>query len=63
MKQLAPASAHAAIVQSALTPPSTSMSMSRPRSTIQPRIFLIFSVMVGMYACPPKPGLTVITST
>mmetsp|Transcript_31569 Transcript_31569/g.102103 ORF Transcript_31569/g.102103 Transcript_31569/m.102103 type:complete len:313 (-) Transcript_31569:97-1035(-) len=63
MKQLAPASAHAAIVQSALTPPSTSMSMSRPRSTIQPRIFLILSTIVGMYAWPPKPGLTVITST
>merc|ERR1719161_964202 len=51
------------MVQSALTPPSTSMSPSSPPSTIQPRMVRILSSMVGMYAWPPKPGFTVITST
>mmetsp|Transcript_13906 Transcript_13906/g.32391 ORF Transcript_13906/g.32391 Transcript_13906/m.32391 type:complete len:209 (+) Transcript_13906:254-880(+) len=64
MKQFAPAAAQAPIVSFvALIPPSTSMSTSRFRSTIHLRIFRILSVMVGMYFCPPKPGLTVMTRT
>mmetsp|Transcript_4769 Transcript_4769/g.9921 ORF Transcript_4769/g.9921 Transcript_4769/m.9921 type:complete len:202 (-) Transcript_4769:99-704(-) len=64
MKQLAPARAHSPIVSAvAFTPPSTSMSTSRPRSTTHLRILRTFAVMVGMNFCPPNPGLTVMTST
>lgn len=34
-----------------------------PLTDLLDRIFLILSVMMGMYACPPKPGFTVITNT
>merc|ERR1719420_548133 len=48
MKQLAPAAAHAERVQSALIPPSTSISTSYPPATMAARSSLILLSIVGM---------------
>ena len=47
----------------ALMPPSTSSMMSRPDASIHSRICAIFGSWLGRKDWPPKPGLTVITST
>jgi len=59
-RTLAPALAQAAAV-SGVTPPSTASSIGR--APIRDRTRAIFSSIAGIKACPPKPGLTVITKT
>src|SRR6185503_2502436 len=48
---------------SGLTPPSTSRSIDRPVASIALRSAAILASWLSMNACPPKPGLTLITST
>ncbi len=48
---------------SALTPPSTSRSIDLPRASIALRKAAILASWLSMKAWPPKPGLTLITST
>src|SRR6185437_13295147 len=57
----APARRHCRIVSRA-TPPSTSRSASERDSSSSRRARRILSIDAGMNACPPNPGLTVITS-
>ena len=47
----------------ALIPPSTSTSTLRPRRLISSLIFVTFSSVSGIRACPPYPGSTVMTRT
>jgi len=48
---------------STFTPPSTSRRISRPQRSISSRTRAIFGSTEGMNDCPPKPGLTDISST
>src|SRR6185312_4179010 len=57
----APARRHCRIVSRA-TPPSTSRSASERDSSSRRRARRILSIDAGMNACPPNPGLTVMTS-
>jgi hypothetical protein len=59
-RAFAPAAATSGAV-SAVTPPSTSMSMGR--SPISALMRATLSTIAGMKDWPPKPGLTLMTST
>jgi hypothetical protein len=61
-KVSAPAVAAAAIF-STLMPPSTSTRIGRPLAATRRRTSAIFGSVLSMNCCPPKPGLTDISST
>jgi hypothetical protein len=48
---------------SAFTPPSTSISVFVPASSIILRSLFTFCIVFSMNVCPPKPGFTLISST